>query len=70
MAVLDHRGAPRMLLRKDGGTEVGFRTALCGPQAFPLIIAGNGKDAACKMHRFVALSAEKWLELTGMLRHW
>jgi tetratricopeptide (TPR) repeat protein len=70
MAVLDHQGAPRMLLRKDGETEIGFRTALGALQAFSLITAGKGRDAACKMHRLVALSTQKWLELTGMLRHW
>ena len=70
LAVLDHHGAPRMLLRKDGETEIGFLTALGALQAFSLITAGKGKDAACKMHRLVALSTQKWLELRGMLRHW
>lgn len=70
MAVLDHHGAPRMLLRKDGETETGFLTALGALQAFSLITTGRGKDAACKMHRLVALSTQKWLELRGMLRHW
>jgi hypothetical protein len=45
MAVLDHHGAPRMLLRKDGETEIGFRTALGALQAFSLITPGKGKDA-------------------------
>lgn len=70
MAVLDHHGAPRMLLRKDGETETGFLTALGALQAFSLITTGRGKDAACKMHRLVALSTQKWLELRGMLQHW
>lgn len=70
MAVLDHHGAPRMLLRKDGETEIGFRTALGALQAFSLITPGKGKDAGYKMHRLVALSTQKWLEVTGMLRHW
>ena len=70
MAVLDHHGAPRMLLRKDGETETGFLTALGALQAFSLITTGRGKDAACKMHRLVALSTQKWLELRGMLHHW
>jgi tetratricopeptide (TPR) repeat protein len=70
MAVLDHHRAPRMLLRKEGETEVGFRTALGALQAFSLISAEKDKDAAVRMHRLVALSTKKWLELTGMLRHW
>lgn len=70
MAVLDYGGAPRMLLRKDGETETGFLTALGALQAFSLVTAGKGRDAACKMHRLVALSTQKWLELRGMLRHW
>jgi tetratricopeptide (TPR) repeat protein len=70
MAVLDHHGTPRVLLRKDGETEIAFRTALGALQAFSLITAGKGKDAAYKMHRLVALSTQKWLELTGTLRHW
>lgn len=70
MAVLDHHGAPRILLRKDGETEIAFRTALGALQAFSLITAGKGKDAAYRMHRLVALSTQKWLELTGTLRHW
>lgn len=70
MAVLDHSGTPRMLLRKDGETEIGFLTALGALQAFSLITTGKGKDAACKMHRLVALSTQKWLELREMLRHW
>jgi tetratricopeptide (TPR) repeat protein len=59
-----------MLLRKEGETEVGFRTALGALQAFSLISAEKDKDAAVRMHRLVALSTKKWLELTGMLRHW
>jgi tetratricopeptide (TPR) repeat protein len=70
MAVLDHGGAPRVLLRKDGETEIAFRTALGALQAFSLITGGKGKDAAYKMHRLVALSTQKWLELTGALRYW
>jgi tetratricopeptide (TPR) repeat protein len=70
MAVLDHHRAPRMLLRQEGETEVGFRTALGALQAFSLISAEKDKDAAVRMHRLVALSTKKWLELTGMLRHW
>ena len=70
MAALDHHGAPRMLLRKDGETETGFLTALGALQTFSLITTGRGKDAACKMHRLVALSTQKWLELRGMLQHW
>ena len=69
MAVLDYHGAPRTLLRKDEDTEVGFRTALGALQAFSLITAEKGKDAACKMHPLVALSTQKWLEVQGMLRH-
>ena len=70
MAVLDHSGTPRMLLRKDGETEIGFLTALGALQAFSLITTGKGKDTPCKMHRLVALSTQKWLELRGMLGHW
>ena len=70
MAVFDYSGTPRMLLRKDGETEIGFLTALGTLQAFSLITTGKGKDAPCKMHRLVALSTQKWLELRGMLGHW
>jgi hypothetical protein len=59
MAVLDHHGMPRVLLRKDGETEIAFRTALGALQAFSLITAGKGEDAAYKMHRLVALSTQK-----------
>jgi hypothetical protein len=59
MAVLDHHGTPRVLLRKDGETEIAFRTALGALQAFSLITAGKGEDAAYKMHRLVALSTQK-----------
>ena len=70
MAVLDYHGAPRTLLRKDEDTEIEFRTALGALQAFSLITAEKGKDAACKMHPLVALSTQKWLEVQGMLLHW
>ncbi|KAL4796943.1 hypothetical protein BDV19DRAFT_360121 [Aspergillus venezuelensis] len=70
LAVLDYHGAPRMLLRKNGESEFDFRTALGALQAFSLITAGKGKDGACRMHRLVAISTQKWLELTGTLSHW
>jgi len=70
MSVLDYHAAPLTLLRKDKDTETGFRTALGALQAFSLITAGRGKDAVGKMHRLVALSTQKWLELRGSLRHW
>jgi tetratricopeptide (TPR) repeat protein len=70
MAVLDHHGAPPMLLRKADDTEIGFRTALGVLQAFSLITVGKGKDVPYRMHRLVALSTQRWLELTGKLKHW
>lgn len=70
LCVLDYHGAPLTLLRKDKDTETGFRTALGALQAFSLITAGRGKDAVCKMHRLVALSTQKWLELRGSLSRW
>lgn len=70
LAVLDYHGAPRTLLRKDKESETGFRTALGALQAFSLITAGRGEDAVCKMHRLVALSTQKWLELRGSLKYW
>ena len=70
MAVLDHHATPRMLLHKAGEPEFAFLTALGTLQAFSLITAGKGRESAYKMHRLVALSTQKWLELQGMLRHW
>lgn len=70
LAVLDYHGAPRSLLRKEDETETGFRTALGILQAFSLITATRGQGAICKMHRLVALSTQKWLELRGTLQYW
>lgn len=70
LAVLDLQGAPQALLRRSKESLAGFRTALGALQAFSLVTAGRGKDSLCKMHRLVALSTRKWLELHGTLSHW
>ena len=70
LAVLDLHGAPRALLKGNEETETSFRTALGALQAFSLITVGRGKDGGCKMHRLVALSTQKWLQLQGSLSHW
>ena len=70
LAILDYNGAPRSLLRKEDETETGFRTALGVLQAFSLITATRGQSAICKMHRLVALSTQKWLEVRGTLQYW
>ena len=70
LAVLDLQGASQALLRRDKETLTSFRTALGALQAFSLVNAGRGKDALCKMHRLVALSTQKWLEISGALSHW
>lgn len=70
LAVLDYHGAPRSLLRKEDETETGFWTALGVLQAFSLMTATRGQSAVCKMHRLVALSTQKWLELRGTLQYW
>ncbi|MCJ1377282.1 hypothetical protein MMC17_000374 [Xylographa soralifera] len=70
LAVLDYHGAPRSLLRKADETETGFRTALGVLQAFSLITATRGQSAICKIHRLVAISTQKWLEVRGTLQYW
>lgn len=70
MAVMDYHATPRMLLRDDGETEIGFRTALGALQAFSLISAGQSADSAYKMHRLVAISTQKWLDMQGTLSYW
>ena len=70
LAVLDFHQTCRSLLRKKTETETGFRTALGVLQAFSLITVTRGKSPICKMHRLVALSTQKWLELRGTLEYW
>lgn len=70
LAVLDLQGAPQALLRRSKESLTAFRTALGALQAFSLVTAGRGKDALCKMHRLVAVSTQKWLEMHGTLSHW
>ncbi|KAL3957306.1 hypothetical protein ACCO45_007884 [Purpureocillium lilacinum] len=70
MSVLDWHSVPLLLLRKEKETETGLRTALGALQAFSLVTAGRGKDASCKMHRLVALSTQKWLQMRGSLGYW
>lgn len=70
MAVLDWHFVPLLLLRKEKETETGLRTALGALQAFSLVNADRGKDANCRMHRLVALSTQKWLEMRGSLGYW
>lgn len=70
LAVLDLQGAPQALLRRTKESLAGFRTALGALQAFSLVTAGRGKDSLCKMHRLVALSTRKWLEVHGKLSYW
>ena len=72
LAVLDQSGAPtpRDLLRNRGEKEIPFVKALGTLQAFSLITVSRGKDAMCKMHRLVALSTIKWIELRGTLGIW
>ena len=70
LSVLDLQGAPQALLRKTKESLTGFRTALGALQAFSLVTAGRGKDSLCKMHRLVALSTQKWLEVHGKLSYW
>ena len=70
LSVIDYHQTCRSLLRKKTETETGFRTALGVLQAFSLINVTRGKSPICKMHRLVALSTQKWLELCGTLQYW
>lgn len=70
LAVLDLQGATTGLLRREKESLTSFRTALGALQAFSLVNAGRGKDALCRMHRLVALSTQKWLEMSGTIDHW
>ena len=70
LAVLDLQGASTTLLRRDKESLTSFRTALGALQAFSLVNAGRGRDALCKMHRLVALSTQKWLEISGTIDYW
>lgn len=70
IAVLDLHSAPQALLRRTKESLAGFRTALGALQAFSLVTVGRGRDSLCKMHRLVALSTRKWLEVHGTLSYW
>ena len=70
LATLDHHGAARWLLRKEGETETGFRTALGVLQAFSLITVSRGQSPVCKMHPLVALATQRWLKISGALQYW
>ena len=70
LAVLDLQGALQSLLRRNQETLTPFRTALGTLQAFSLVNAARGTDSLCKMHRLVALSTRKWLEISGSLSYW
>lgn len=70
LSTLDYHEASRALLRKNDETETGFRTALGVLQAFSLITASRGPSAVFKMHRLVAVSIHRWLELRGTLEYW
>lgn len=70
LAIIDYHGVPLSLLRKEAERETSFRLALGVLQAFSLITATRGQDAICKMHRLVAISTRKWLELRGTIQYW
>jgi tetratricopeptide (TPR) repeat protein len=70
MSVLDYHSVPLVLVRKEKETETSFRTALGTLQAFSLVTVGRGKQAVAKMHRLVALSTQKWIEMQGHLARW
>ena len=70
LAVLDYNGTPWSLLRNEGETETGFRTALGILQAFSLITVTKGHNAICKIHRLVALATERWLETRRTISYW
>ena len=70
MAVLDRHGVPRMLIRNDNETDLGFKTALGTLHAFSLITVEKDKNAALAMHRLVQLSTQRWLDLRGDLGKW
>lgn len=70
LAMIDYHGVPVLLLRKEIERETSFRIALGVLQAFSLITVTRGQNAICKMHRLVAISTRKWLELRGTIHYW
>ena len=70
LAVMDYHNVSQSLLRRDNESDFAFKSALGTLQAFHLITVGRGKDSVCKMHRLVALSTQKWLDIRGQLDYW
>lgn len=64
MSILDHHGVPMSLLQEDGESLHDFREAIGTLLAFSLI---KKKSKVLRMHRLVALSTQKWLDLTHNL---